>query len=152
MNSERIQLPREVSLKKRKPVPFAFVLDALDGAGPVVRPMFGCHAVYVRGKIVLILRRKEAHPNDNGIWIATTRQHHESLRGDFPKMRSVSLLGNGVTGWQNIPASDEEFEALALKACECILRGDLRFGTVPQEKRPARGERERCGGRIRPGR
>jgi hypothetical protein len=44
-----------LALKQRKPVPHAFVLDALAPLSPYTRPMFGCLAVYIKGKIVLIL-------------------------------------------------------------------------------------------------
>jgi hypothetical protein len=42
--------------KQRKPIPHAFVLDAISTLSPHTRPMFGCLAIYVRDKIVLILR------------------------------------------------------------------------------------------------
>ena len=42
--------------KQRKPIPHAFVLDAISTLSPYTRPMFGCLAIYVRDKIVLILR------------------------------------------------------------------------------------------------
>jgi len=63
---------RETSLlpKKRKPIPHAFVLEAISKLSPYTRPMFGCLAVYVKDKIVLILRDKPTA--DNGVWLATT--------------------------------------------------------------------------------
>ena len=45
-------------LKQRKPIPHAFVLDAVSTLSPYTRPMFGCLAIYVKDKIVLILRDK----------------------------------------------------------------------------------------------
>jgi hypothetical protein len=56
--------------------------------------MFGCTAIYVGEKIALILRQKPSYERDNGVWLATTREHHESLRQDFPNMRSIALLGD----------------------------------------------------------
>jgi hypothetical protein len=53
-------------LKQRKPVPHAFVLDAIAPLSPYTRPMFGCLAVYVKDKIVLILRDKATDTSDNG--------------------------------------------------------------------------------------
>jgi hypothetical protein len=44
--------------KQRKPIPHAFVLDAISTLSPYTRPMFGCLAIYVKDKIVLILRDK----------------------------------------------------------------------------------------------
>ncbi len=86
--------------KPRKPAPYEFVLDAISVLEPRTRPMFGCLAVYVGEKIVLILRDKRPPHPDNGVWLATTREHHESLRREFPSMRSIRVVGKDVTGWQ----------------------------------------------------
>ncbi len=86
--------------KQRKAVPHEFVLDAIAAMSPRTRSMFGCLAVYVGEKIVLILRDKRDAIADNGVWLATTKEHHESLRHEFPNMRSIQVLGKKVTGWQ----------------------------------------------------
>ena len=78
--------------KHRKPIPHAFVLEAISTLSPYTRPMFGCLAVYVKDKIVLILRDKPTNTADNGVWLATTQEHHQSLRREFPNMRSVQVL------------------------------------------------------------
>ncbi|WP_437577300.1 hypothetical protein [Sorangium sp. So ce887] len=125
--------------RKRQAVPHEFVLEALAPLGPVTRPMFGCVAVYVGEKIVLILRDKPAPSQDNGVWLATTEEHHAALRAEFPGMRSIEVLGEGVTGWQMIPADAPDFEEAALLACALIRAGDPRIGKVPgaRRKRPA---------------
>jgi hypothetical protein len=96
--------------------------------------MFGCEAVYVGEKIVLILRLKEDSTSDNGIWIATTPEHHTSLRKIFPSLKSIDVFGQGVTGWQVLPSSASDFEESAMLACELILSGDERIGKVPIRK------------------
>jgi uncharacterized protein YdhG (YjbR/CyaY superfamily) len=125
-------------LKRRKPVPHQFVLDAIAPMQPYTRSMFGCLAVYVEGKIVLILRDKRNSTADNGVWLATDEEHHESLRRDFPSMRSIHVLGKGVTGWQVLPADAPDFEAAALRACEFVLARDPRIGKVPGARRISR--------------
>jgi hypothetical protein len=127
-------------VKKHKPVPHAFVLDAIVSLSPYTRPMFGCLAVYVKDKIVLILRDKPTSTADNGVWLATTREHHESLRREFPNMRSIQVLGKPVTGWQVLPADAPDFESAALRACELVLVGDLRIGKVPGARRASRSK------------
>jgi hypothetical protein len=124
-------------VKKRKPVPHEFVLDALAPLSPRTRPMFGCLAIYVEDKIVLILRNKDKpdQTTDNGVWLATTEEHHQSLRRDFPSMRSIKVLGKKVTGWQVLPADAEDFEEAALRSCELVLAGDPRIGKVPGARR-----------------
>jgi len=127
-----------LAIKRRKPVPHEFVLEALAELSPRTRPMFGCLAVYVGEKIVLILRDKRSNAADSGVWLATTKEHHESLRLEFPTMRSIQVLGTGVTGWQVLPVAEGDFEAAALRACELIVAGDPRIGKVPGSKRSAR--------------
>jgi hypothetical protein len=112
--------------------------------------MFGCLAVYVKEKIVLILRDKPNQTADNGVWLATTEEHHQSLRQEFPNMRSIKVLGKKVTGWQVLPADAQDFEEAALHACELVLTGDPRIGKVPGARRPARsGTKKAAKGRAR---
>ena len=98
--------------------------------------MFGCHAVYVGNKIVLVLRNRPDHSEANGVWVATKKEHHESLKKDLPSLRSVYLLSDGTaeTNWQMVPMDSDTFEEEATKACELILEGDKRIGTVPKSK------------------
>ena len=121
-------------------VPFAFVLGELSEMAPHTNPMFGCTAVYVGEKIVLILRSRPKLLADNGVWMATTEEHHASLRTEFPIMRSITALGGGgVTGWQVLPADDDDFEDSVLRACRLILQGDPRIGKVPKPRRRSPG-------------
>ena len=115
----------------RKPIPHEFVLDAIAAASPYTKPMFGCLAVYVKDKIVFILRDRRDEPADNGVWLATTEEHHASLRREFPSMRTIRLFGKKVTRWQVLPADASDFEEAALRACELVLAGDARIGKVP---------------------
>jgi hypothetical protein len=117
--------------KQRKPIPHAFVLDAISTLSPYTRPMFGCLAIYVKDKIVLILRDKPKNTADNGVWLATTQEHHQSLRREFPSMRSIQLLGKPVTGWQVLPVDAPDFESAAQRACELVLAEDARIGKIP---------------------
>jgi hypothetical protein len=123
--------------KQRKTVPHEFVLDAIAALSPKTRSMFGCLAVYVRDKIVLILRDRRDAVADNGVWLATTEEHHESLRREFPNMRSIQVLGKKVTGWQVLPADAPDFEEAALRACELIMARDRRIGKVAGARRRA---------------
>jgi hypothetical protein len=125
-------------LKQRKAAPHQFVLDAIAVLSPATRPMFGCLAVYVEDKIVLILRDKGDQIGDDGVWLATTKEHHESLRCEFPNMRSIGVLGSEVTGWQVLPSDAADFEEAALRACELIVSGDARIGKVPKARRRSR--------------
>ena len=120
--------------KPRSRVPHEFVLDALESVSPATRPMFGCLAVYVKEQVVLILRDHRDHPADNGVWLATRAEHHDSLRREFPHMRSIQLFGTPVTNWQILPADASDFEESALHACELVLARDPRIGRVPARR------------------
>jgi hypothetical protein len=134
-NPAFIPLDSTMLVKHRKPVPHEFVLDAIASLSPRTNPMFGCLAVYVQDKIVLILRDKTKQTADNGVWLATTEDHHESLRREFPGMRSIKVLGKKITGWQVLPSDAPDFEEAALHACELVLAGDPRIGKVPGARR-----------------
>jgi len=84
------------SREDRLVIPHAFVLEGISTLSPYTRPMFGCLSGYVKDKIVLILRNEPTNTADNGIWLITTQEHHQSLRREFPNMRSVQVLGNGL--------------------------------------------------------
>lgn len=130
------------SAKRRKPIQHEFVLDAIASLSPRTRPMFGCLAIYVEDKIVLILRDKSNQTADNGVWLATTTEHHETLRRDFPSMRSIKVLGKEVTGWQVIPSDAPDFEEAALRACDLVLARDPRIGKIPGQRQARKSSKK----------
>ena len=129
------------AVKPRKTIPHEFVLEALAGLEPHTHSMFGCLAVYVGDKIVLILRDRRDATADNGVWLATTVEHHESLRQEFPNMRSIQVFRTKVTGWQVLPADAPDFEESVLAACELIVVRDPRIGKVPGARRASGSKR-----------
>ena len=131
------------AVRPRKAVPHAFVLDALADLSPATRSMFGCLGLYVGNQIVVILRDKRGDTADNGVWLCTTKEHHESLGRDFPNMRSIQVFGNKVTGWQVLPSEAPDFEEAALRACELIAASDPRIGKVPGARRASRSRAAR---------
>ena len=128
-------LPDVPLVLKRKPVPHEFVLEALAELSPWTRPMFGCLAVYVEEKIVLVLRDRPTSPQDNGVWLATTREHHASLRREFPHMRSIAVLGEEVSSWQVLPVDAPDFEEAAYRACDLVKARDPRIGKIPNQRK-----------------
>ena len=127
--------PDLFAAKPRKRVPYEFVLEALAPLSPMTRPLFSCVAVYIGEKIVFALRDRPTATADNGVWLATTQEHHESLRRELPNMRSIGVLGKDVTGWQILPADSADFETAAFRACELVLARDARIGKVPKVKK-----------------
>jgi hypothetical protein len=117
------------------------------GESPLTRVVprgqqISCLAVYVEDKIVLILRDRKDSPADNGVWLATTAEHHESLQRDFPRMRSIQLFGKKVTNWQVLPVDAPDFEEAALRACKLILARDARIGKIPNSRLISRSRRK----------
>jgi hypothetical protein len=123
-------------IKTKKKIPFGFVLEDLIPLDPFTRPMFGCHAVYIGEKIMLILRERPEHEDDNGVWVATSHEHHESLKKEIPNLRTVNLLNNGQreTAWRLIPLDADDFEASVNHVCSLILKRDPRIGKVPKSR------------------
>lgn len=117
-----------------KKIPFDFVLEKLLPLTPEVKMMFGCYAVYIGEKIMLILRKRDNFTEDNGIWLATSPQHHESLKQQLP-IRSIVVFGPGESGWQVLPEELVNFEEKAIEICEMILNSDERIGKIPKKKK-----------------
>jgi hypothetical protein len=122
-------------MKNQKKIAFDFVLEQMAILQPIVRPMFGCHAIYVGEKLMLVTREKGGSDSDDGIWIATRKEYHESLRRDLPSLCSIRILGNGETNWQVIPKRSDTFEEEVMKACDLIKKNDLRIGSIPKSKK-----------------
>lgn len=117
-----------------KKIPFEFLIEELISIDPIVKPFFGAHGIY-RGEIILfILRKKEAHPDDNGIWVATYKEHHATLQKQFPALRNINLLG-GDTQWLNLPEECDSFEEDAMKLAGLVLKNDGRIGRLPAKKK-----------------
>ena len=75
-----------------KAIPYEFVLDYLP-PGIIVKKMFGMHYIYLAKKIVLILRKRDNEPELNGIWVATDKEHHQSLKKDIPEFGPFFIDG-----------------------------------------------------------
>src|SRR5882672_7061333 len=99
-----------------KAIPYDFILDYLP-PNVVVRPMFGMHYIYLDKKIMLILRNVNKNRDLNGIWIATSKEHHQSLENEIPAMTDF-ILDNGEmhdSDWRLIREEEDDFEAAAIK-------------------------------------
>ena len=127
--------------RTKKPVPYRFVLEELEPLAPNLKPMFGCHAIYIGEKIVLFLCDRddlldaEKVADQKGVWMATTQEAYASLAAEFSSA-SVKLPEElNKSPWLRLPASAPDFEAQALRACELILQGDPRIGRIPKQKK-----------------
>jgi len=124
--------------KPKRKVPHSFVLEALDSLSPEVRPLFSGFAVYVGNRLLLMLRDSLKTPQDNGVWLVLAEgvdPDDKGLRRELPSLRSIETLGGKIDHWLLIPSDGDDFEGVALRACELILRGDRRLGRVPKSRR-----------------
>ncbi len=129
-------MPRVQSSKLK--VPHAFVLEALASLRPEVRRLFSGFAIYSGDRLLLMLRDQVKSPRDNGVWLVLsegTDAGDESLRRDFPPIRPVELVRSKISHWLVLPSDDADFELLALRACDFILRRDPRLGRIPKSRR-----------------
>jgi hypothetical protein len=127
--------------RTKKPIPFRFVLEELEPLAPVLKPMFGCHAIYIGEKIVLFLCDREdlLDPEEvadqKGVWVATTVEAHASLAAEFSSVRARLPEELNQSPWLRLSASAPDFETQALRACELILQGDPRIGRIPKQQK-----------------
>ena len=90
--------------------------------------MFGNFAIYAQNKICLATRQNSPKPIDNGIWIGTKEEHHESLFKEFPSLRKLQLYN--IKKWLLLPEEAADFEEVGIVICELIKSNDPRIGVV----------------------
>jgi hypothetical protein len=116
-----------------KPVPFDFVFDYLP-TGIIVKKMFGMHYIYLGKRIMIILRRSNNQPELNGVWVATGKEHHESLKDKIPELGNFFINNDERHGnWLFLQDTAEDFEGAAIKVCELITHGDPRIGRLTEK-------------------
>lgn len=109
-------------------MPFDFILDLLYSMDPTTKKMFGQHAIYIGDKIYLAVRKNDKRPIDNGLWIGTDFEYHESLMKQFPSIKTLTLYN--IKKWLVLPEEAEDFETVAAEICELIKKGDKRIGVA----------------------
>lgn len=114
-------------------MPHEFLLDYLYPLAPHVKRMFGMHAVYVGEYFYLVTRKNEKNPLDNGIWIATNIEYHDSLKAQFPSLINMTVYK--IKKWLVLPVEASDFEEVAIAICELIKSGDPRIGVLPKPKK-----------------
>ena len=108
--------------------PFDFVFDYLP-SNITVKKMFGMHYIYLGKRIMLILRKRDNEPELNGIWVATGKEHHESLKNNVPELGAFFIDNNERHGnWLFLRDDEDDFEGAAIKICEMIARGNTSIG------------------------
>jgi hypothetical protein len=118
----------------KKPMPFDFILNYLP-RNLVIQPAIGMFYIYYDKKIVLIARQTTANPQHNGLWIATGRDHHASLKDEILAITDfVFDEGKAIdSAWLLLNDQHDDFETAAIAVCELISRRDKRIGRVTKK-------------------
>jgi hypothetical protein len=120
----------------KKTMPFDFLLDYLP-PNVIIQPAIGMYYIYWEKKIMLIFRKLSKNAHHNGVWIATKREDHASLKTEIPAITDFLFDEGEVfeTAWLLLSDSNEDFEAAAIEICGLFSRRDKRIGKVtPKSK------------------
>lgn len=109
--------------------PLLWVYDGLeDDPRFVRRKLFSFDAAYLDGRLYLAVAAGEEPWN--GLLVCTSREHHESMRRQFPQLVSHEVLGK----WLYVSQSHAEFESVALDLAMLARRRDPRLGVESKVK------------------
>lgn len=116
---------------------FAPVVESLrEHPSFISRPMFGCVACYVQGRLVLVVAdRREPW---RGLLVPTSRETHGALVRELPELREHPVLRK----WLYLPEASSRFTETAQTIVQRILAGDSRIGVEAKAPRlPSRRRR-----------
>jgi hypothetical protein len=135
---------RDLKTKAKAAHPLEWLLEPLEELPTYLRKkMFGCEAVYLEGKLMVVLAAGEEPWN--GLMVATYREFHPSLCEQWGELCSHPVLGK----WLYLSQSNPAFESIALAVVESIRHGDGRIGVEPKPRSRRRKEAHSPGGASR---
>jgi hypothetical protein len=115
--------------KIKKHHPLLWVVESLmEEPSYLEKPMFGSLAIYLHGRLMLVLASGEEPWN--GLLIPTDHQFHQDIVEDFPDIVQHSVLKK----WLYLPEATEDFETVASDIIETVRMNDQRFGVEPKER------------------
>jgi hypothetical protein len=114
-------LNRKQKIKPKNPL--LWIFESLeDDPRFVLRKLFSFDAAYLDGRLYLaVAGGKEPW---NGMMVCTSREHHASIRFQFPQLVSHKVLGK----WLYLSQSHPEFESVALELASLARKRDPRLG------------------------
>jgi hypothetical protein len=122
--------------KVKRPHPLHWILEPVEAEPSFFqKPMFGCQAAYLHGRLVLVLA---AHEEPwNGLLVCTSREFHSALMDDFPDLRPHPVLPK----WLYLAQSCDGFEETAQELAQQALKNDARIGVEPGSGKRKRSKR-----------
>ena len=122
-----------VDIKGVKAHPLEWLIEPLETQSTYIRKkMFGCEAVYLNGKLMLVLAVSEEPWN--GMLVATSHEHHPAMQADWSQLTSHPVLGK----WLYISQNDAVFESTATSIVKSILKSNPRIGVEPKPKKKSK--------------
>ncbi len=108
----------------KKQHPLLWVVESLmEEPSYLEKPMFGCLAIYLHGRLMLVLASGE-EPWD-GLLIPTEHQFHDAIVKEFSDVVQHSVLKK----WLYLSEATEDFETVASDIVEAVRMNDQRFGS-----------------------
>jgi len=104
----------------------------MEESSYIEKRMFGCLAIYLHGRMVLLMA--EGEEPWNGLLVPTGHQFHASLMKEFKDIVQHPVLKK----WLYLPEDTEDFESAASEIVHAIEMNDPRFGVEPKEKKPGK--------------
>ena len=120
----------------RKEHPLQWLLEPLmEEPTYLEKPMFGCQACYLHGRLALVLA--DGDEPWNGLLIPTEKQFQEFLMKDFHDVVQHPVLKK----WLYLSQASEDFETVAFDIVEEVRMNDPRFGVEPKERASKRSRK-----------
>jgi hypothetical protein len=117
---------------------FGWVAESLvDEPSFLLRPMFGCLACYLHGRLMLLLADRT--PPWCGVILPTERDAHAAICEEFPVLRPHPVLSK----WLVLRESADCFDEVAERLAEHCAVGDQRLGVEPKPKKRGRSRKPR---------
>ena len=118
------------SRKKKSRNPLLWVVEPImEEPSYIERAWFGCRAIYLHGRLMLVLCSGEEPWN--GLLIATEHEFHDAIRQQFGDVIQHPVLRK----WLYLPEASEGFETASSDIVEAVRLNDQRVGVEPKERK-----------------
>ena len=130
--------------RKSKPEhPLQWLAEPLqDESTFQLKAWFGGRSIMLRGQHQLVLTT-QGEPWQ-GVLVCTSREHHESLRAEFPMLVVHPILGK----WLYLSEEVESFERDARRLVRAVRAGDARLGISPSPRKKRARKKFRFGDKL----
>ncbi len=137
-------MPRDLKIQAKAAHPLEWLLEPLEELPTYLRrKMFGCEAVYLDGRLTLVLAVGEEPWN--GILVATSRECHPALQREWARLSPHPVLGK----WLYLSQTDPGFEQIATALVQSVRHGDAWIGVEPKPRKRRKAGKSKKKGRIK---